>query len=170
MAQGSGFDMNKLSNGEKLVGGAAIAYVIWTFIPSWYSCCDVEGVTVGAGGVNGFRGFMILAWILALVAIAEIVTRRFANMNLNLPVKTGQLHLIVGAVALVCTVLGLVVKPSAGGFGFSVSASLSWGIFVGIAIAAVWTYGAYMMYSQPAETVAGGGSVPPPPSPGGFTS
>ena len=49
--------------------------------------------------------------------------------------------------------------------------SISGFLILGIIIAAVWTYGAYMMYSQPADASAGGGSggaMPPPPAPGGF--
>jgi hypothetical protein len=152
-----GFDMSKLSKGEKLVGGAAVAYIIWIFIPTWYSCCTVEGVgDVPVGGsFSGFRGFMILAWILALAAVAEIAMRKFANANFNLPMRRGQVHVILAGIALVCTLLGLVVKPGS----FGVSATLSWGIFVGILIAAVWAYGAYMMQSEP-EAIAPG-SAPP---------
>ena len=163
MSQSSGFDMSKVPTGEKLVLGAAAIYIIWIFIPTWYSCCDVEGLgSIGNAGVNGFRGFMILAWFLALAAVAEIALRWFGNANINLPMRRGQLHVIVAAVALLCTLLGLVIKPSA----FTVSASISWGLFVGIVLAIVWAYGAYMMYNAPEEASTGGtmgGSAPPPP-------
>ena len=165
MSQSSGFDMSKVPTGEKLVLGAAAIYIIWIFIPTWYSCCDVEGLgSIGNAGVNGFRGFMILAWFLALAAVAEIALRRFGSQSFNLPMKRSQLHVIVAAVALLCTLLGLVIKPSA----FTVSASISWGLFVGIVLAIVWAYGAYMMYNAPEEASMGGtmGGSAPPPSPG----
>ena len=170
-----GFDFSRLSRGEQMVGIAALAYVIWTFVPTWYSCCTVTlagagSQTVSGGGVNGFRGFMILAWLLALVAIAEIVMRSMANTNMNLPIGRGQLHLIVAGIAALCTLLGIVIKPSEGGFGASATANLSWGIFVAVIIALVWGYGAYMMYSTP-DTAT---TSPPPAMPGGagggFTS
>ena len=43
---------------------------------TWYSCCDVEGLgSIGNAGVNGFRGFMILAWFLALAAVTSDYSR-----------------------------------------------------------------------------------------------
>jgi hypothetical protein len=154
MSQSTGFDMSKMSMGEKLVGGGAVLYVIWVFVPTWYSCCDVAGLgSVSAGGVNGFRGFMILAWLVALATIAEIGLTNFGSTGLKLPLPRGQLHMIGGVVALVCTILGLLIKPSA----FEVSATLSWGIFVGLIIAAAWAYGGFTMKGE-AGTV---GSMPP---------
>jgi len=166
MSQSSGFDMSKVPTGEKLVLGAAAIYIIWIFIPTWYSCCDVEGLgSIGSAGYNGFRGFMILAWFLALAAVAEIALRWFSNVKMDMPMNRGQLHLIVAAVALVCTLLGLLIKPSA----FTVSASISWGLFVGIILTLVWAYGAYMMYNAPesasSSDTMGGTAPPPPPGP-----
>jgi hypothetical protein len=159
MSQSSGFDLNKLSTADKLVFGGAIAYLIWVFIPGWYS---LEGFTA-----SGFRFPMVLAWLLAIVAIAELVTRKFANMNLNLPWKPGMIHLVAGVAALVLTLLGLLIRPG----GFGISFGVSWALFVGIVIAGVWAYGGYMMYSEPANAGAtGGGGMPPAPGGGGFTS
>lgn len=158
MSQTSGFDMSKLSSADKIVLGGALAYVIWVFIPGWYSA-DAVIVSVTA---NGFRFPMILAWLLAIAAVAELVVRKFTTTNVNLPWKAGMIHLALAGAALVLTLLGLLIKPTL--FG------ISWALFVGIVIAAVWAYGAYMMYSQPAEaSMGGGGAVPPPPSPGGFS-
>jgi len=166
MSESKGFDMSKMSMGEKLVGGAALAYLIWVFIPTWYSCCEVAGFgAVQAGGVNGFRGFMILAWLVALATVAEIALTNFGTMNLKLPMPRGQLHMIGGAIAVVSTILGLLIKPSA----FEVSASLSWGIFVGLIIAAIWAYGGLTLKGQ--SDAAGappmdlGGPPPAPPAP-----
>lgn len=158
MSQTSGFDMSKLSSADKIVLGGALAYVIWVFIPGWYSA-DAVIVSVTE---DGFRFPMIVAWLLAIAAVAELVVRKFTTTNLNLPWKAGMIHLALAGAALVLTLLGLLIKPTL--FG------ISWALFVGIVIAAVWAYGAYMMYSQPAEaSMGGGGAVPPPPSPGGFS-
>jgi hypothetical protein len=165
MSQSGGFDMSKIPTGEKLVGGAAAIFIIWVLIPTWYSCCDVEGLgTVLSEGVNGFRGLVILAWLLAVAAVVEIALHWFGSVKVDLPMKRGQLHLIVGAVALVCTLLGLFIRPGS----FGVSASISWGLFVGIILAIVWTYGAYMMYNAPEQAMTGGsmGDTPPPPPSG----
>ena len=169
MSQSSSFDMSKVPTAEKLIVGGAAIYIIWVFFPTWYSCCDVEGLgSVSSGGVNGFRGFMIFAWLLAIAAVVEIALHWFGNTKMNLPMSRGQLHLIVGAVALVCTLLGLLIKPSESILGTSVTAGISWGLFVGIILTIVWVYGAYMMYNAPEGASAGdsmGGTAPPPPGP-----
>lgn len=143
--QGPSFDMSKASSADKIVLGAAAVYFIWVFLPFWYSCCSILGFTANAGSVSGFRGVLIISWILAILAIAEVITHMM-SMNINLPMKRGQVHLIVAGLALLFTLLGLVAK--------STGLTLSWGIFVGLVVAAVWTYGAYMMYSAPETTMA----------------
>jgi len=166
MSQSKGFDMSKIATSEKLVGGAALGYLIWVFIPTWYTCCDVEGFgAVANEGVNGFRGFMILAWLVALATVAEIALKNFGTMNMKLPMARSQLHLIGGGIAVACTILGLLIKPSA----FTASASLSWGIFVGLIIAAVWAYGAFSMKGETDGASSSpmdlGGPPPAPPAP-----
>ncbi len=138
---GSSFDLSKLSAGDKIVLGAAVVYFVWAFLPFWYRCCTFFGIGADISGVNGLRGVLVLSWLLSIVAIAEIAATRLFGVALSLPVKRGLAHLAVAAVALLFTVLGLVAKGS--------GLTLSWGIFVGLLIAAVWTYGAYMLYSQP---------------------
>jgi Na+-translocating ferredoxin:NAD+ oxidoreductase RnfA subunit len=152
MEKSGGFDMSKLSNADKLVLGGAGLYFIWTFLPFWYSCCSVLGFSAKVGSVSGFRGVLLIAWILSIAAIAEIVMTKFGGTSLNLPAKRGQIHMIVGAAAAVFTLLGLVVK--------STGLTLSWGIFVGLVFSLAWAYGGYMMNSEP-DTAA------PPAAPGG---
>ena len=153
MEKSGGFDMSKLSNADKLVLGGAGLYFIWTFLPFWYSCCSAFGVSVDAGGVSGFRGVLLIAWILSVVAIAEIVITKFMGTALNLPAKRGMIHMVVGGAAAVFTLLGLVAK--------STGLTLSWGIFVGLIFSLVWAYGGYMMNTEPE------GDVAPPAAPGG---
>ena len=145
--QGSGFDMSKLSSADKIVLGAAGLYFIWVFLPFWYSCCSIAGFSADVGSVNGFRGVLIIAWLMSVVALAEIIVTRIGGTNLNLPMTRGQIHLGAAGLALLFTLLGLVAKTTGLTLGF--------GIFVAVLIAAAWTYGAYMMYSQP-EAPSGG--------------
>jgi hypothetical protein len=137
--------MSKVTTADKLILGGAIAYFIWVFLPFWYSCCSLFGATVDAGSVSGFRGTIIISWILSILAIAEIVVARMMGTELKLPAKRGLIHVAVAGGALVFTLLGLVVKTS--------GLTLSWGIFVGLVFNCVWAYGAYMLFSQP-DTVA----------------
>jgi hypothetical protein len=111
MAQGSsGFDMSKLSTADKIVLGVAAVFFIWVFLPFWYSCCSAFGVSLPGGSFSGFRGVLIISWLLSIVAIAEIVTNRMMGMNFSLPAKRGLTHLVVAALALIFTLLGLVAK------------------------------------------------------------
>ena len=158
MSQSGGFDMSKMSSAEKIVAGAALGYFIWIFLPVWYSCCEAFGATADLGSENGFRGVLIISWLLAIVAVAEVVVHAMGTA-IDLPMKRGQLHLIVAGAALVFTLLGLVAR--------STGLTVSWGFFVGILLTLVWTYGAYMMYNAPEEATTGdvlGGSPPPPPA------
>lgn len=151
--QGQGFDLSKVSTADKIILGGTIAFVIWTFLPVWYSCCTAGGVTVASEGINGFHSTLVLSWFLALLAIVEVVVTKVIGTELKMPVQRGMLHIANAGLALLFTLLGLVLKPS----DLGVSTSLSWGIFVGLALNLVWAYGAYMLYSEPA-------SAPPPPS------
>jgi hypothetical protein len=74
--------------------------------------------------------------------------------------QRGQIHLIVAGAALVFTLIGLIARTT--------GLTLSWGIFVGLLLTFVWTYGAYMMYNAPEEATTGGmlGGTPPPPPAG----
>ena len=153
MEKSGGFDMSKLSNADKLVLGGAGLYFIWIFLPFWYSCCSAFGVSVDAGGVSGFRGVLLIAWILSVVAIAEIVITKFMGTSLNLPAKRGMIHMVVGGAGAVFTLLGLVAKTT--------GLKVSWGYFVGLILSLVWAYGGYMMSNEPE------GAAAPPAAPGG---
>jgi hypothetical protein len=153
MAQGSNIDMSNVSTGEKIVLGGAIAYVFWTFIPVWYRA-DLG--PFGSSSTNGFHGVTVIAWILAVLAILEIVLRSAMSLQFDLPIKPGLLHLGAAGLALLFTLLGLIAKPS--GYG------ISWGVFVALLISLVWAYGAYMMYSEPETTPMS----PPADTQGGF--
>jgi hypothetical protein len=152
--QGQGFDLSKVSTADKIILGGTIAFIVWTFLPVWYSCCTAAGVTLPGGGINGFHGTLVLSWFLALLAIVEVAVTKIIGTELKMPVQRGLLHIANAGLALLFTLLGLVLKPS----DLGVSTSLSWGIFVGLALNLVWAYGAYMLYSEPVST------TPPPPS------
>jgi len=156
--QGQGFDLSKVSSADKIILGGTIAFVIWTFLPVWYSCCTALGVTFESKGISGFHNTVIISWFLALLAIVEVVVTKVMGTELKMPVPRGLLHIAIASLALLFTLLGLVVKPSALG----ASTSLSWGLFVGLALNLVWAYGAYMLYSEPVST------APPPPSGAGL--
>src|SRR6266540_7381791 len=153
--QGRVFDLSNVSTADKIILGGTIGFVIWAFLPVWYSCCTTLGVTMHSKGLTGFHGTLFLSWFLALLAIVEIVVTKVIGTELRIPVQRGMLHIAIAGFALLFTLLGLVLRPST----LSVTTSPSWGFFVGLALNFVWAYGAYMLYSEPAST-------PSPPSSG----
>jgi hypothetical protein len=150
MAEGSGIDMSKVSTGEKIVLGGAGLFVIWTLLPVWYKS--------DLGSLGGFRSSVILAWLLAVIAIVEIVLRSMMGMKIDLPVRPGLLHLGIAGLAVLFTLIGVFSRPS--GYG------ISWGAVVAILVTLAWAYGAYIMYSEP-ETAR---MSPPADGQGNYTS
>ena len=146
-----GFDMSKLENGDKLVVLGAALYFIWVFIPVRYKCCSVFGFSANVGSVSGFRGVLIISWILSIVAIVEVAITKGAGQGDKLPAPRGPTHLGVAAAALIFTLLGLVAKTT--------GLTLSWGIFVGLIFNLVWLWGAYQIYTATQTST-------PPPAPG----
>ena len=147
-----GFDMSKLSTGDMITGGGAIAYLLSLFIFSWY--------TVMGHGYSDRGGLVALAILAAIVAIAEIGIRVFAGNTLIPNYKQVHMGLAIGAVVI--TALKVVMKPG-GGILDSVI-GLSFGIFVSLVLAVVWAFGAITMKgeagSKPAAPPAGGGDSP----------
>ena len=153
--QGSGFDVSKLSTGDKVVLGGAGVFFIWTFIPVWYKfSAGVAGMVGCSVSKNGWAGLTWVAAIMSIIALAEIAIK-ILNVKMSLPVKRGLIHLGVAGIALLFTLLGLVSKPTLYG--------MSWGLFVAIVIALVWVYGAYMMYSEPEAAAPPAPPAPPAP-------
>lgn len=157
MAQGSGSDASRLTTADRIVLGGAGIFFVWSLIPVWYRCCSVLGLEVDVASVSGFRGVTAIASLLALVAAIEIVLREVANVRYSLPAKPGLIHVGVAILGLVFTALGLVSKPA--------GSSVSWGLFIGLLLALVWAYGAYMMYTEPEAPP----TEPPSAGSGGFT-
>lgn len=125
-------DFSKLSMGAKLalVGGAIL--VINLFLP-WYSI-DFGIGSVSANALDA--GF--LAWGGSLLAIAGAVIlllKAMGRQQVNAgQFKTEQLALLLGAAGLVLIVLRFVTETDFASFG----------LWLGIAAAALVTYGAFL--------------------------
>jgi hypothetical protein len=155
----------KLTTGEMITLGGAVAFLLSVFLFDWYKV-TVSDLGLGIGGgeyrVGSRGGLTTIAILLAIVAIAEILARVVGGLKI-LP-NPGQVHLIIAAVALVIVILRFFLKPSVPAIVSDiVSVKLGFGIFISLILAAVWTYGAYMMYSQPAAMVSGGDAPPATP-------
>ncbi len=136
---GGGMDMSKLGMPQKIVGVCAAIFVIWVFIPGWWSVN--LGPLGGATGGSGFFFPIILAWIAAIAAVVGVVFTAMGTKMPEMQIKPGMVQLILAGVGVVATLLGFVMKPG-GGFGGVVG--LGWAYFVGLILTLVWAYGAFM--------------------------
>jgi hypothetical protein len=147
MAQRPSFDMTKLTTADKIIAGAAGLYLIWSFIPVWYS------LDPALDRISGWSGVTTIAAIASVLALIW-VGMRVAGVSMNLTFKPGLVDLVLAIIALFFTLLGLAVQPTFYG--------VSWGLIVALFLALAWAYGGYMKYSEPAV-------MPPPgvgPEPG----
>jgi hypothetical protein len=145
-----GFDMARASTASKIILVAAILLFIDLFFP-W------QGVDLGefgeafgvSGNVSGFNGLGILVAILCIAVIAwELML--MAGVNINMGTTSPILvSAILAGVTAAFTIIAFLTKLSA----------IRWGAFVGLILALVLGYGAYMRYTE-SRTAA-----PPPPPP-----
>jgi hypothetical protein len=144
-------DLNKLTQGEKIIAGSAIAFLLFTFFP-WFGKFG--------GSRNGWDYFLfgIIPLLLAIVMVAQIAIARFTETKLpNPPLPWGQLHLIVGSLAAVLVLLKLIIGDSVGGGSVaglsipSVDLDRKFGIFLAFIAAAGLAFGGFQKSREPAE-------------------
>lgn len=163
-------DPKRLDTNDWIFGGGAALYFITLFLP-WISF-SAGPFTANA---NGFRGFNILGFLVALACIALVVVKGMPNMRITLPLKLPQVYMIGGGVLLVCGLLTYLLTGS-GVSGFGVSKGIGFGFIVGL-IAAIGSGVAGFLKNSQGEKgaelgVPSGGSagyMPPggyPPPPG----
>jgi hypothetical protein len=171
----SGFDMNRMSTGDKLLAGGSILLLIFSFFPWQQACASdlVEGIPDVIGdvcvsfsmwsGSGSFAGVIagLLAIALVIVGILSM-TGSMASMNMGslTPDKlTGFLGLGVAAFGLLK-------------FLFALFNEVAWAAFVGLVLLVAIAYGAWQKVQssggfQMGDTGGGtmGGGMPPPSSP-----
>ncbi len=159
-------DLNKLSTADKVIGGAAIAFLITMLMPWW-------GID-GAGSNSGFDYWLtgILPLLLVVVMVGQIIIDRFTTTQLpEIPLKWGQVHLIAGVAVAVLVVLRHIVPSDIEAFGGSVDLARRYATFLA-AIAAIGVgVGGFLKSKEPESVYDSGpraypGTQPPPP-PGG---
>lgn len=140
--------MDKLTNAEKITGGAAILLVLDLLIFPWHSF-DAGVVSFSRTGLqspNAFWGWLALLGALALVAV--IALPKFTDFKLPpLPIEYKDAVFYTGAAAGGVLILKLVLETSQLGFG----------AFLGIVLGAAVAYGGYQYREE------GGPAGAPPP-------
>jgi hypothetical protein len=153
-------DLNKLTLGDKILGGAGILLFLDLLLFPWHSV-DLGIVSIDRQATESPNGFWgILALLLTIVIVAAIVVRRLTTVKMpDLPIGWNQ-ALFYGAIAvLVVLFIKLIAETSELGFG-------AW---LGLLLAAAMVYGGFVL-SKEADGTPGhghgyGGAAPPPPPP-----
>jgi hypothetical protein len=143
MAQGSsGFDMSRMSTASKILLGGSILLLIDSFL-SWQKACfgnDVFNVCGSAnmwGGNGGFFGVIAGLLTIALVIWEGLA---LANVSMNMPMSSAKISAYLGF-----GVLAFVIVK----FIFAMTESPAYGAFIGLVLALVIGYGAWMRFQEP---------------------
>jgi hypothetical protein len=144
-------DLNKLTQGEKVIAGSAIAFLLFTFFP-WYG--------IGSGSRNGWDYFLfgVIPLLLAIVMVAQIGISRFSETKLpDPPLPWGQIHLILGGLAALLVLLKLLIGDSVGGGTIlgtkipSIDLDRKYGIYLAFLASLGLVAGGYLKSREPAE-------------------
>lgn len=146
-------DLRSLSNGTKLVLGAAILLLIDSFFNWQEVSVEVGGVEVASAGQNAWNGFWGVVMCLGTIAMIGWVGVQVMNVKLpELPVPARMITLGLGALIFAFAL----IKNLADDY------STFWS-YVGIVLAAAVAVGAWMTTQEP-EAVAAPPMTPPTPS------
>jgi len=156
-------DLNKLTNGDKVVGISGILLLVFSFLP-WYGFSET-GFSASRNGWDYFL-FGVIPVILGLALVALVIVQRFTDVNLpDVGALTwGQLSLIAAALAAVLVILKLLIGDNVGSFGFSIDLDRKFGIFLA-ALATLGLVAGGFLKMQEDRAGATGGSTPPPSPP-----
>ena len=160
-----GFDLNKLTLSEKIIGGATFVFLVATFLP-WFSVdLGIIGSADGNGWDVGFfwAGFPL---IFGLLMCAQIAAARFSPQTKLPELPWPQVHLGLGVAAFAIVVLKLLVGEDAGPF----DADRDYGLFLAVIAAAGLAYGGWLKWQEGGRATTAGGlggpdTTPPPAAP-----
>ena len=138
--------MRGVSTGSKILLVTGLLLFIDLFFPWQQVCVDFGGFGGGCASANGFSGLGILV---ALLVIALLVWEGLliAGVQINMGTTSPALiSAILGGAAALFTVILFLTRLS----------EIAWGAWVGLILALVLAYGAYVRYNESQVT------TPPP--------
>jgi hypothetical protein len=142
-------DLNKLSTADKVIGVAAIVFLISLFLP-WYGLDFDEA---GSYDEQGWDYFLtgVIPFLVIVAMVAQIAMERFSTTQLpRLPVTWGQAHVIAGGVVLLLVLLRVLITADRGGFDLDRQFGLWIALLAAIGVAA----GGYLKSKEHAGAIA----------------
>jgi hypothetical protein len=137
MAQRPAFDMTKLSSADKIILGGSGIFFVWSVLPIWYKFSG-----------NGWFGVTTICGVAALLQLLGMWSEMSGGAR-----RVRGLDLVLAGLALLFVLIGAGDKPS--------GVEVAWGLWVALAWALIWGYGAYMKMQEAGAA---------PPAEGGFTA
>jgi hypothetical protein len=128
--------INELSLGRKLVLGAGVLLLIDTFL-DWRQVDTVLG-TFGQSAWHGFFG--VLLGLMTVALVAWVALRAFGSVELPEGIPEGLISLVLGALILLFSVIKITESHT------------HWPAYAGILLAAVVTYGAWLVFQDSGES------------------
>src|SRR4051794_23797212 len=170
--------LDKLSPGEKIAGGSAIALLVFMFF-NWFGA-EVSGVSGFSGRVAGDAGnawdtldFIPIVLLITVIAALVMAGLRLADSAYEPPIPMSTIVTVFGVISVLLILFRIIDPPTFASFGgVSVDATLSVGIFLGLIAAGGIAYGGYstmreegITFGDAADRLSGGASTPPPSPP-----
>jgi uncharacterized membrane protein YhaH (DUF805 family) len=171
-------DLDRLSTGEKIAAGSAIALFIFMFF-DWFSV-DVSGtgglVTgVGSGNAWDWLDVIPIFLLFAIVAAVGVAVVRLTDAVFEPELSMNAVVALLGGLAVLLILYRIIDTPGDSGSlgGVSVDVSPALGIFLGLIAAVGIAYGGYRAMQEEGTSFGeigeklGGGSRRGGPGPGG---
>ena len=161
-------DLTRVKQGERIAGIAGGLFIIDMFLHWWSGPSFAAlGIHVSAS-FNAWEpsDFMDIIWFISGLSGLALFLMAANNVALNLPVAMSAIATGLGAFSTVLIIYRLIDPPY--------SLDRSYGVFLGLILMAVMTYGAYMAMQEEGASFSsgggtrggtGGGAPPPPPPP-----
>jgi hypothetical protein len=149
-------DINKLSPGERIIAAAGILLFVDSFFP-WFRYClpignvSILGINRPCANYTAWSSLLsTLAVLIAMAMVVQIAVTKFGNAHVPAPgtMSWGQVHLFAGFAVVALVLLQFLAGKSPAGRSF--------GVFLGIGIAAGLAYGGMVRSREPEPTVEGG--------------
>ena len=132
-------DISKLSKGDKLVAGGAVAFLVSMFLP-WFSFSAGPYEASANGWDFGFWGVLMM---IVLLAAAALVVLPAAGKTVNAP---AIIVLAITAVAALFTVLKLLIGQN--------GLDRSFGLFLAVLGAGAAAFGGFLKFQESGGSVA----------------
>jgi hypothetical protein len=147
-------DLNKLTLGDKIIGGTGIVLVITLLFFPWHSIDLGPFGSVTRTAIQSPNGFWgILALLLAVAVVVAALLPKLTEVTLpDLPIPYPDAVFYAAIATLALLVLKLLLETE----------SLGFGAFLAILLAAGMTYGAFQSKSEAGAT-PGPSNTPPQP-------